>query len=206
MPRPVNNDRKPELLDAIIAFMLDKPMADLTFRGLAEHLSVSTFTLVYHFGTKQQLIADIVESINALRRAAFAEAIGGSVTLDEFFDAARKFWLGMATTGPARAHRLAVQRLAFEAGLSEAVRGDPAGTARGLVMSLRRSIERGLLSAGLDPATAKREARMLAMIFNGVRLDLVLTGDEATADDDFVYALDSMRERTRGLLAGPASA
>jgi AcrR family transcriptional regulator len=50
--RPKDLDRKPALLADIVDYLLDKPLSGLTFRTLAEALAVSTYTLVYHFGSR----------------------------------------------------------------------------------------------------------------------------------------------------------
>ena len=65
MARPTRDERKAELLAAILDYLMDKTLAELTFRSLAEGLGMSAYVLVYHFGTRDQLINDIVVSIES---------------------------------------------------------------------------------------------------------------------------------------------
>ena len=65
MARPTRDERKAELLAAILDYLMDKTLAELTFRSLAEGLGMSAYVLVYHFGSRDQLINDIVVSIES---------------------------------------------------------------------------------------------------------------------------------------------
>lgn len=56
MARPKNHQRKPEMLAQFIEYLHDKPLSALTFRTVADALGVGAYTLVYHFGTREQLI------------------------------------------------------------------------------------------------------------------------------------------------------
>lgn len=60
MARPAKPERKAELLSAILDYLMDRTLAELTFRSLAEGLGISTYVLVYHFGSREQLVNDIV--------------------------------------------------------------------------------------------------------------------------------------------------
>ena len=64
MSRRPDPERKPELVAQILDYLLDKPLSSLTFRTLASGLGVSTFTLVYHFGTRAELLSEIVAAIS----------------------------------------------------------------------------------------------------------------------------------------------
>jgi AcrR family transcriptional regulator len=68
MSRTVDLERKPALLDQILDYLLDKPLSEMTFRTLARGIGVSTYSLVYHFGTREELMRDIVGAISARAR------------------------------------------------------------------------------------------------------------------------------------------
>ena len=63
MSRKPDPGRKPELLEQILDYLVDKPLAKLTLRTLASALGVSTYTLVYQFGTRDELVSDIVAGL-----------------------------------------------------------------------------------------------------------------------------------------------
>src|SRR5918995_187570 len=65
MARPAKPERKAELLAAILDYLMDKTLAELTFRSLADGLGISSYVLVYHFGNREQLIAEIISSIES---------------------------------------------------------------------------------------------------------------------------------------------
>jgi AcrR family transcriptional regulator len=56
------------LEDAVIAYVLTHGIADLSLRPVAEALGVSTYSLVYHFGSKEGLIAAVMAHIESRER------------------------------------------------------------------------------------------------------------------------------------------
>ncbi|HXR45203.1 MAG TPA: TetR/AcrR family transcriptional regulator, partial [Pseudolysinimonas sp.] len=68
MTRAPDPAKKPALLEQIVDHFLDKSLSTLTFRSLAAALDISTFTLVYHFGSRSQLIRDIIAAIASRER------------------------------------------------------------------------------------------------------------------------------------------
>ncbi len=52
------------LLVATIGCLLDRPRSGLGFRPPAEGLSVTTYTLVYRFGTRAELVRAVVSSMS----------------------------------------------------------------------------------------------------------------------------------------------
>ena len=69
MPRRPNPERRQELEDAIVRYVLTHGISDLSLRPLAEALDVSTYSLVYHFGSKEGLIAAVMARIEEQERA-----------------------------------------------------------------------------------------------------------------------------------------
>ena len=65
MARPQNLQRKPQLLAGILDYLQDKNLAGLSFRSLAEGLGISSYMLVYHFGSREQLVAEIVAQVQS---------------------------------------------------------------------------------------------------------------------------------------------
>ncbi|MCB1281176.1 MAG: TetR/AcrR family transcriptional regulator, partial [Salinibacterium sp.] len=115
MSRRPDPTRKPELLAQILDYLLDKPLASLTFRSAASALGVSTYTLVYQFGTRNELISEIVRAISA-RQVSIEERLLSSLntpdTLDTYYENLSVSW---AWTLDPRNRQL--QRLEFEASM-----------------------------------------------------------------------------------------
>jgi AcrR family transcriptional regulator len=61
--RPVNQQRRDELLDAVVEYVVEHSFAELTWRPLATALGVTPTTLVHRFGSKEQMIQSVQERL-----------------------------------------------------------------------------------------------------------------------------------------------
>jgi AcrR family transcriptional regulator len=62
--------RKQELLDRLIAYLIEHGPADLSLRPMAEEIGTSARLLIFHFGSKEELLTDVLEEMQArLRRS-----------------------------------------------------------------------------------------------------------------------------------------
>ena len=199
MSRRPDPERKPELVAQILDYLLDKPLSGLSFRTLADALDVSTFTLVYQFGTRAQLLSEIVKAISAREVEIHQRLIANPGTLDVYFEGLERSW---EWTLQPRNRRL--QRLEFEASMIEAL--DPAGHTfvRALYARWQEIGTQALLSFGLSAEDAEVESRLMVDSFFGLQFDLVLTGDERAATAAFARAARHHRERITALMALPA--
>src|SRR5690348_7958382 len=64
-----------DLLDAALTYIFEHGLADLSLRPLAEALGISHRTLLYHFGSKEQLIVEVLQEVRARDRAFFASLV-----------------------------------------------------------------------------------------------------------------------------------
>ena len=55
--------RRPELLAGAVEYILDNGVAELTLRPLAEALGVTHATLLRHFGSKEELVKEVITAI-----------------------------------------------------------------------------------------------------------------------------------------------
>ncbi len=68
MARTPDLERRAELLRLAIDYAIENGLADLTLRPLASALGVQPNTLVHHFGSKEQLLGEILNGVrNRLR-------------------------------------------------------------------------------------------------------------------------------------------
>ena len=199
MPRHPDPGRKPELVAQILDYLLDKPLSGLTFRTLADALDVSTFTLVYQFGTRAQLLSEIVKAISAREVEIHQRLIANPGTLDIYFEGLERSW---EWTLEPRNRQL--QRLEFEASMIEAL--DPAGHTfvRALYSRWQEIGMQALLSFGLSAEDAEVESRLMVDSFFGLQFDLVLNNDERAATAAFTRAARHHRDRITALMALPA--
>lgn len=193
MSRSPDPGKKPALLEQVIDHFLDKPLSTLTFRGLANALDISTFTLVYHFGTRTELIRDIIEAISS-RQRGFETAIDPeTVTIDSYIGGLRQTF--DLTLLP---RNRALQRLEFEAQLLEALEADQ-GATRTAHQFLQDRARDALSALGLSEEDAKVESRLLIDTFYGIQVGIVVTRDTAQATTAFERAIQNHRERITSL-------
>jgi AcrR family transcriptional regulator len=91
MPRKASRERREELETAIIEHVLEQGIADLSFRTVADALGVSTYTLVYHFGSKEQLMDAVVAGIEARQQRMVAQWVAESAGASAA-DLLRRYW------------------------------------------------------------------------------------------------------------------
>lgn len=199
MARNPDPARKPELLEQILDYLLDKPLSNLTFRSLATALGVSTFTLVYHFGTRAQLVSEIVKAISARATAIESNLIENPGTLDAYFHGLEVSWEW--TLDPTNRQ---LQRLEFEAAMLEALDPESHTYMRSLYEGWQRMGRNALLSFGLSEEDAEIESRLAVDTFYGIQLDLVINQDDAKATLAFERAMVRHRQRIEQLVAGNA--
>jgi AcrR family transcriptional regulator len=87
--RPVDQQRRDELLDAVVGYAVDHGFAGLTWRPLATALGVTPTTLVHRFGSKEGMIEAVQQRLRERIIAETAPAHGEDVDLPMY---ARRVW------------------------------------------------------------------------------------------------------------------
>lgn len=194
MSRRPEPQRKQELLEQILDYLLDKPLSSLTFRSLASALGVSTFTLVYQFGTRAELVSDIVAAISSRQSEMEARLEQNPGTVDEYYNNLVASWEW--TLNPRNRQ---LQRLEFEASMLEVVEQHQYNSSRSLFATWLRVGSESLGAFGLSPEDAVIEARIMVDAFYGLQYDLVVNGDEDGATAAFIRLITQHRERVEAL-------
>ncbi|ACL40749.1 TetR/AcrR family transcriptional regulator [Pseudarthrobacter chlorophenolicus] len=183
MARPTRPERKAELLGAIQDYLMDKTLTQLTFRSLAEGLGMSSYVLVYHFGSRDQLINDIVVSIESrLDRLR-------STDVREIDRAAwRAFLLDSWQWTMAQRNRH-LTRLEFEAAAQDIVAPEPRGTSREHFRMLHHQTRDWLMVQGIEEEFADTDARLFTSTFYGLQFDFVVMNEPEAATQAFELML-----------------
>ena len=82
MGRRPNPERRVEVLAAVTDHVLARGLHQTALRGLAQELGTSTYTFVYHFGSKDGMIAEALQQVNERREAgldALATRLEGGI-------------------------------------------------------------------------------------------------------------------------------
>lgn len=195
MARTPDPSRKPALLAQIIDYLLDKPLASLSFRTLAQALDVSTFTLVYHFGTRSELLQEIVRAIS--NRSGYIESqLTAPPDLDTYIAGLRASW-----EWSLEPRNRQLQRLEFEAGMLEALHPDEYRFGREQLEVWRRIERAALLGLGLSEADAELESRLIVDSALGLQYDLAVTHDAEATTAAFNRLLELHRVRIERVIA-----
>lgn len=175
-------EREDALLDAVADYLVANGIAECTFRSLAQALDTSTYTFVYHFGTKAQLIDAALRHVS--RREI--EEVRSWMTADEGVTDARRgpelggvgFVMRRYWSWCMRPSHLQVMRLFFEAGsLAQRQPELYPPVVRDILLDgleLEREIVR---STGADAATVDAVATLVSGAIWGLQHDLLMTGD-----------------------------
>lgn len=183
--RPIDHQRRAELLDAVVDFTVEHGFCDLTWRPVAAALGVSTTTLVHHFGSKDQMLDTVLGRLRERILTATREAVGDQ--------------RGVAAAARAVWERASDPRQEAEFRLFFAVYGRALQAPQQFTGFLDRVVADWLNSLveaqlpGTDPATARRTATVVIATIRGLLLDLLATGDRdrvQAAAESFLAALD----------------
>jgi AcrR family transcriptional regulator len=183
--RPVDHQRRADLLDAVVDYTVEHGFSDLSWRPVAAALGVSTTTLVHHFGAKEQMLEAILGRLRERIRAATQDMLGEQPGLAA---AARAAWT--RTSDPQRESEF---RLFF------AVYGRALQAPQQFAGFLERVVAdwmSALVDAqgpGADPPTATRAATLVIATIRGLLLDLLATGDRdrvQAAAENFLATLE----------------
>jgi AcrR family transcriptional regulator len=189
--RPVDYQRRAELLDAVVDYAIERGFAELSWRPLAAALGVSGTTLVHHFGSKEQMIEAILGRLRERVLTATSELLGEQPGLAA---AARAAW-----TRTSHPERGAEFRLFF------AVYGHALQAPRQFAGFLDRVVADWMSALvvaqgpGVDQATARRNATLVIATIRGLLLDLLATGDRERVEDAAESFLATLEEQTQAV-------
>ncbi|MEV7472176.1 TetR/AcrR family transcriptional regulator [Pseudarthrobacter oxydans] len=183
MARPTRDERKAELLAAILDYLMDKTLAELTFRSLADGLGMSAYVLVYHFGSRDQLINDIVVSIESR-----LDRMRNTDVRDIDRAAWRDFLLDSWQWTMAQRNRH-LTRLEFEATAQDIVAAEPRGTSQEHFRMLHHKTRDWLMVQGISEEFADTDARLFTSTFYGLQFDFVVMNEPEAATKAFELML-----------------
>ena len=168
--------RRGDLLEAVGDYVLDHGVATLSLRGVAKAVGVSHVTLQHHFGTKEQLVGEIVEHL--LERTFTPH--GDYMHLDEG-STLRELWSRWSSPAGQRDIRLFVEVL-----------GQGLFDRSGYSPAIKHSIEHRLdliaerlKNVGCPDELAYTHATITLALLRGLMMDMLVTGDHERLDAAF---------------------
>lgn len=162
-----------------------EPLSRMTFRSLATALGVSTYSFVYHFGSRREMIDAILEE--GVRQQNESQVGFDIVSFDR---AQLRDWYRQAFRHSLRESNRTGLRLQFEAGVLEPIAPD-LGTRIGSAFSAwRETIRSWLKKQGVDARRAGVLAHNLVDTTAGLQFGFLLSGDRTAAIAAFDLFLD----------------
>ena len=180
--------RREEWTEAATDYALEHGLIGLSLRPLAAKLGTSDRMLLYHFGSKDDLLIEVVRAVEGRTQAEFA-AIGAEAG-GESDELVRRMWAHVADPAWADFERL------FFALYGRALQGDES-TLPLLKHDLEGWLETNVAVAaalGVPADVTRVHARLGLAVTRGLLLDLLATGDR----DGVEAALEVFARRYAG--------
>ncbi|MFM2078544.1 MAG: hypothetical protein RJA49_2434 [Actinomycetota bacterium] len=174
------NDTRDTLLQAAVGIVVQRGLADLSLRGLAEEIGTSHRMLIYHFGSKEGLVTEVVKELD---RRLYGEAWPkAAARADDPAAASRAVWRAVSSAK----HR--DEQVLMTEMFVAAMRHRP-GTEE-LAARFHDWTDASASQAGWLGTDARRQSRLLAAVVRGLLIDLFVTGDRKGVDDAFERYLE----------------
>ena len=165
------------LLRAAMDHVAAHGVTDLSLRGLAAAIGTSHRMLIYHFGSKEELLIAVIRAVEEQQRETLA-AVDIDATLSPA-EIMRRMWKHISD--PALWPN---ERLFFEMyGQALQGRAHTVDFLDGIVESWLEPIAALRREQGVPPPIARAQARLDIAVTRGLLLDLLATGDRAGVDE-----------------------
>ncbi|GAB3405362.1 TetR/AcrR family transcriptional regulator [Flindersiella endophytica] len=168
-------DRRAELAEQALGYVLEHGLAGLSLRPLAAALGTSDRMLIYHFGSKEQLVKDVL-ALAQQRLAASLEPPDGD--LRNVGDVIRYLWAEISSPHTNQVTRLYLDVCVLAAQEPERWRGAP----EQLRGPWKEPMRAGLVAFGVAPERAPALADLILGTFDGLAIDRLVATDPARAD------------------------
>jgi AcrR family transcriptional regulator len=179
--------RRAELLAAVCAYLEEHGLAGLSLRPLGAAVGVSPRTLLYHFGSKERLLAEALRVSPALE-AAVTEFVASD---EPVFDRFRGLWA--RTADPVARPYLRLFFEVYAAALREPERY--ATFLGGVVADWLALVVPMLEREGFTSADASIAGTRLIALHHGCALDLLATGDRQRVTTAYLAQLTELESR-----------
>jgi AcrR family transcriptional regulator len=171
-PRPadgVGATSRERLLDAAVDHFGRNGIGDTSLRGIAEAVGTSHRMLIYHFGSRDGLLADVTREVEARQRAAMTAAYDSDLPP---LEAAARYWEQTVEA------TLRYGPLFFELAAHAMQGKDHAAEFREeLIGAWLPSVTSLCRALGIPQAQAETHARLALGAARGLLLDLLVSGE-----------------------------
>ncbi|WP_280213195.1 TetR/AcrR family transcriptional regulator [Nocardia cyriacigeorgica] len=173
MARPLDHAKRTELLAAVVRYIAEHGLADLSLRPLAAELGTSSRMLIYYFETKENLLVQALATQRPDIAALFADITDAAALRERLWD----FWVANSAGEGVTSVKVMMQVL----GAACAPHGPYAGYAEEAIGVFVQSLSAGLRRVDTidDPEVV---ATLLISGLRGILQDRLITGDADRTD------------------------
>lgn len=185
--------RKQQLLDALIAYLVKRGLADLSLRPMAAAAGTSARLLIFHFGSKERLLVEVLAEMQGRLQRSFG-ALLAAESKPRKVPLLRAFW-DWATTGVNYDYHRLLYQLQLLAAQNPKVYGR---YLKQNSMTWLELIQPVLPEAQQTPGFAT----LYGAVFDGLFIELMSTGDRRRVNaalEDFIALA-----RTHAGMDGPS--
>jgi AcrR family transcriptional regulator len=165
------------LLAGAIAHFAEHGVGDTSLRALAEAIGTSHRMLIYHFGSRDGLLAAVVDTVEQGARDTLARTVEAAAADPDPTEAGLRFWHLVTEDA------LVYGPLFFELS-SHAMLDQPhtAGLRRRLVTTWLDALETMWIARGVASDEARLQGRLDLAVARGLLHDLLLSGEREQVD------------------------
>ncbi|UDL88950.1 TetR/AcrR family transcriptional regulator [Mesorhizobium sp. PAMC28654] len=201
MGRPPDPKNRAALLQRIIDNLAQTGLGSLSLRSLAKDLGVTPPTLLHHFGSKEGMISEVLNTLEREQMGPVEILDQDGATLEDFVLRLWEIQSEEAELARVRLQLEAITIAATDVGLPGPVR---AKIMEAWVKYIARSLER----QGYERKEALAHASLIHSAITGLLLDLIATGDKERTGSAAIELGRLARSLDRGKMApdttGPA--
>jgi AcrR family transcriptional regulator len=184
-------DRRAELLERIVDYILKHGLTDLTLRPLAAALGTSPRMLLYFFGSKERLVTEALALTRTRQQQEFARLLSSKGERREQLALAWEVW--------SSEENKRFLWFFFEIyALAMRNRKRFPGFLEQMVKDWLPFFEQAVAAAGVEPERVSPLASFILASIRGLHLDLLATGEKARVDGafrEFLRLLSLPRQR-----------
>jgi AcrR family transcriptional regulator len=183
------SNRKTELRDAALAYLLEHGFASVSLRPMAVELGTSARILMFHFKSKEGLLQEVMEELHSRLQSSFLRL---NKSERQGIPPLKRFWLWAIGK-----RNFAYLRLLYESQIVAAQNPKEYGK---YLKKASRDWQSIVLQALSEPLRSTATATLCIAVFDGLMLEMINTGERSRlthAMDKFI-AMAPASTRTKG--------
>lgn len=185
-----HDGRRQELMDAAVAYVFREGLSDLSLRPMAKALGISHFTLLHHFGSKDELIQRVLSEVRTRQLEQVRQSMQDETDPLRILDVG---WRSLS-----REERIPFWRAFFEVyGIAVKHPDRYRDFLDSIVKAWLPWLTRAVIASGTPKTKAARLATLMQATLRGLILDLLTTGERERVEDSYKLLCEILRRELK---------